>query len=112
MIGWIVVLGAVGPWIKDKPRFSQAWRSCRRGRYVDGDAGYTSDVPDSGLQRRPLAADRPEAIDLDDVSVFDPIAEGPRRDEDRVGEHEPPAEIDREVDLGGRRRWRFFLLVA
>ena len=40
-------------------------------------------------------------IDLHDVAVLDPVAERPGRDEDRVRQHEPTAQVDRQVDLDG-----------
>ena len=55
-------------------------------------------LPMRGLERRALAADAAEPIDVDDVAVLDPVAERPRRDEDRVGQDEPATEVDRQVD--------------
>ena len=55
-------------------------------------------VADARLERRALAADPAEPVDLDDVAVFDPVAERPRGDEDRVRQDEPAPEIDRQVD--------------
>ena len=45
-------------------------------------------VADPRLQRRALAADRAEPLDVDDVAVLDAVAERPRRDEDRVRQDE------------------------
>ena len=55
-------------------------------------------VADPRLERRALAADRAEALDVDHVAVLDAVAERARGDEDRVGQDEPPPEVDREVD--------------
>ena len=61
-------------------------------------------VADPRPERRALAADRAEPLDLDDVAVLDPVAERPRGDEDRILEAEAPAQVDRQVDGGARRR--------
>ena len=62
-------------------------------------------VADARLERRALAADRAEPVDVDDVAVLDAVAERPRRDEDRVRQDEAAAEVDRQVDVaaGGDR---------
>ena len=64
-------------------------------------------LPIRGLERRALAADGAEPVDVDDVAVLDAVAERPRRDEDRVAQDQAAAEVDGQVDVGsadlGRR---------
>ena len=71
-------------------------------------------VADPRPERGPLAADRAEPVDVDDLAVLDAVAERPRRDQDRVGEHEAAAEVDRQVDvlLGPERGRAVTLAVA
>ena len=57
-------------------------------------------LPIRGLSVVPLQQMRAEPVDLDDVAVLDPVAERPRRDEDRVGQDEPAAQVDGQVDVG------------
>ena len=64
-------------------------------------------IADPRLERRALAADRAEPVDVDDVAVLDAVAERARGDEDRVGQDEAAAEVDRQVDVvSGRACWR------
>ncbi len=65
-------------------------------------------IADARLQRRALAADRPEALDVDDVAVLDAVPEGARGDKHRIGKHESPIRHERhgQVDLARPRRER------